>query len=134
MRIGEVATGAGVSVQTVRLYERRGLLRPARRLASGYRDYSMDAVAFVRFIKQAQQHGFTLEEIKSLIGLRKQAPANATQVREMAQAKVAAIDEKINRLKAQRDAIEHGLNRCRCSEQFPLCIFTRLIDGRPSNK
>jgi MerR family transcriptional regulator, mercuric resistance operon regulatory protein len=134
MRIGEVAAGAGVSVQAVRLYERRGLLKPAKRLASGYRDYSTDAVAFVRFIKQAQRHGFTLEEIRSLIGLRKQSPANVTRVREMARAKVAAIDEKINRLKSQRDAIEHGLNRCRCSEMFPLCIFTRLIDERPSNK
>jgi DNA-binding transcriptional MerR regulator len=91
-------------------------------------------VAFVCFIKQAQRHGFTLEEIKSLIGLRKQAPANDARVREMARAKVAAIDEKIDRLKAQRDAIEHGLNRCQCSEQFPLCIFTRLIDERQSNK
>lgn len=130
MRIGEVAAGAGVSVQAVRLYERRGLLKPARRLSSGYRDYSAEAVAFVRFIKRAQQHGFTLEEIKSLVRLRNQSPASAIRVREMAQAKVAAIDEKINRLKAQRDAIEHGLKRCRCSEQFPLCIFASLVDGK----
>lgn len=134
MRIGEVAAGAGVSVQAVRLYERRGLLKPATRLASGYRDYSADAVPFVRFIKLAQQHGFTLEEIKSLVELRKQLPANVARVRELARAKIAAIDEKINRLKAQRDAIEHGLNQCQCSEQFPLCIFTRLIDERLSSE
>ena len=132
MRIGQVAASTGVSVQAVRLYERRGLLKPARRLQSGYRDYSADAITFIRFIKQAQAQGFTLDEIKALIQLRAESPTGVERMRQLAKAKLDAIDKKIHRLQAQRDAIEHGLNNCRCSEKFPLCIFTRLINQSES--
>ena len=126
MRIGEVASRTGVSIQAVRLYERRGLLKKPARLPSGYRTYSTDAVAFIRFIKRAQGHGFTLDEIRSLIHLREQSPPAATQMRAIAKAKLAILDERIRQLQAQRDAIVHGLNRCQCSEEFPMCMFTRL--------
>jgi DNA-binding transcriptional MerR regulator len=128
MRIGEVARSAGVSIQAVRLYERRGLLKKAKRLQSGYRDYSIDAVGFIQFIKTAQGVGFTLEEIKSLIHLREQSPTAANQMRAIAKTKVAILDEKISRLQSQRDTIQHGLNECQCSEPFPMCMFVRLID------
>ena len=130
MRIGEVANRAGVSIQAVRLYERIGLLKKAKRLPSGYRDYSIEAVTFISFIKRAQVQGFTLDEIKSLIHLREQGPHAATKMRAIAKAKLTVLDEKIERLRAQRDAIEHGLNDCRCSEPFPMCMFTRLIDAK----
>ena len=128
MRIGEVASRAGVSIQAVRLYERIGLLKKAKRLPSRYRDYSPDAVAFIGFIKRAQMQGFTLEEIKSLTHLREQSPPAAKKMRDLAAAKLATLNERIKRLQAQRDAIEHGLNDCHCSEKFPMCMFTRLID------
>lgn len=130
MRIGEVASRAGVSIQAVRLYERLGVLKKAKRLPSGYRDYPIEAVAFIGFIKRAQVQGFTLEEIKSLIHLREQSPPAARQMRDLARAKLAVLDEKIRRLQSQRDAIEHGLNECHCSEQFPMCMFSRLIDSQ----
>jgi MerR family transcriptional regulator, mercuric resistance operon regulatory protein len=130
MRIGEVAARAGVSVQAIRLYERMGLLKPARRLRSGYRDYSADVVAMIGFIKQAQRHGFTLSDIRSLITLRRQGHGALGTMREIARAKVTAIDEKIDHLRAQRDAIEHGLNECRCNEKFPMCIFTLALERR----
>ena len=132
MLIGEVASRAGVSVQAVRLYERLGLLKKARRLPSGYRNYSTDAVAFIGFIKRAQTQGFTLDEIKSLIHLREQSPPAAKAMRALAEAKLRVLDERISRLQTQRDAIAHGLNACHCSEQFPMCMFTRLIDGKPN--
>ncbi|HKQ04587.1 MAG TPA: MerR family transcriptional regulator [Blastocatellia bacterium] len=125
MRIGEVATRAGVSVQAVRLYERRGILKRVARQRSGYRDYTPDTVALVRFVKQAQQHGFTLNEIKSLIDLRGTQGSGTGQARRLAEAKVAALDAQINRLKAQRDAIAHGLGCCQCSEMFPLCLLAQ---------
>src|SRR5215216_3441883 len=109
MKISEVALRAGVSVQAIRFYERRGLLKPPKRLASGYRDYSADAIIFIGFIKQAQRHGFTLDEIKALIRLRTQSPVGVEKMRQLAKAKLDAIDEKIRQLQAQRDAIEHGL-------------------------
>ena len=130
MRIGEVASRTGVSVQTVRLYERRGLLKKPIRLPSGYRDYPSNALAFIRFIKRAQGHGFTLDEIRSLIHLREQRPPAASQMRNVAKAKLAILDERIKRLQAQRDAIAHGLNHCQCAEEFPMCMFTRLAVPR----
>lgn len=125
MRIGEVATRAGVSVQAVRLYERRGILKRVERLRSGYRDYSRDTVALVRFIKRAQQHGFTLGEIKSLIDLRDAERSNTEPARRLAEAKIAALDAQIKRLEAQRNAIAHGLDCCQCSEMFPLCLLAQ---------
>ena len=66
MRSAEVATEAGVNVQTLRYYERRGLLAAPARLPSGYRNYRPETVRIVRFVKQAQQLGFSLEEIETL--------------------------------------------------------------------
>jgi len=131
MRIGEVATRAGVSVQAVRLYERLGILKRVARLRSGYRDYSRDTVALVRFIKRAQQHGFTLNEIKALIDLRDVRRGDLEQARRLAEAKIDALDAQIKRLEAQRNAIAHGLDCCQCSEMFPLCLLTRL--GEPDS-
>src|SRR6266540_49817 len=95
MRIGEVATRAGVSVQAVRLYERLGILKRVARLRSGYRDYSLDTIALIRFIKWAQQYGFTLGEIKSLIDLREAERSKTEQARRLAEAKIAALDRQI---------------------------------------
>lgn len=131
MRIGEVATRAGVSVQAVRLYERLGILKRVARLRSGYRDYSRDTVALIRFIKRAQQHGFTLNEIKALIDLRDVRRGDLEQARRLAEAKIDALDAQIKRLEAQRNAIAHGLDCCQCSEMFPLCLLTRL--GEPES-
>ena len=131
MRIGEVATRAGVSVQAVRLYERLGILKRVARLRSGYRDYSRDTVALVRFTKRAQQHGFTLNEIKALIDLRDVRRGDLEQARRLAEAKIDALDAQIKRLEAQRNAIAHGLDCCQCSEMFPLCLLTR--PGEPES-
>lgn len=133
MRIGEVATRAGVSVQAVRLYERLGILKRVARLRSGYRDYSQDSVALIRFIKQAQQHGFTLMEIKSLIDLRDVQRGKAEQARRLAEAKLHSIDAQIKRLTEQRRAIAHGLDCCQCNDMFPLCLLTRLGEADSSS-
>ena len=74
MRIGEVARHADVNVQTLRFYERHGLLPAARRQPSGYRQYSADTVRLVRFIKRAKELGFSLRDVKELIELRRSSP------------------------------------------------------------
>jgi DNA-binding transcriptional MerR regulator len=130
MRIGELAARAEVSVQAVRLYERLGIVKPAQRLQSGYRDYGADAVALVRFIKRVQQHGFTLKEIKSLIELREARPDRAERARALAQAKIDRLDEQIKELEARRNALAHGLNHCRCSEPFPICLLAKLDEPK----
>jgi len=71
---GQVAKASGVNVQTVRFYEREGLLAPPRRSASGYRQFTDDAVRIVTFVKRAQELGFTLREAKQLVRLRSLAP------------------------------------------------------------
>ena len=80
MQIGEVAAQAGVKTQTIRFYERRGLLKEPMRIASGYRAYPASVVRVVRFIKQSQELGYTLAEIKQLLALHDQN-GNAAQVR-----------------------------------------------------
>ena len=74
MRTAEVAATAGVNVQTLRYYERRGLLPAPERLGSGYRSYTPEAVRVVRFVKRSQQLGFTLDEIGSLLELAAGGP------------------------------------------------------------
>jgi MerR family transcriptional regulator, mercuric resistance operon regulatory protein len=128
MRIGEVAAQSEVNVQTVRLYERLGLLRKPGRRASGYREYAGDAVPAIRFIKQAKGLGFTLNEIKSLLDMRKKGAHTIAEMRAVAEARLGAIDQKIRQLQAMREAIQRGLSNCDCPEQFPACVFVELFD------
>ena len=132
MRIGQVAQHADVNVQTVRLYERLGLLNKPRRLASGYREYDQDAVLSIRFVKQAQGLGFTLNEIKSLMDMRKRGAHTIAEMRAIAETRLNAIDEKIRQLQSMREAIRHGLSSCECPEQFPACMFVKLFRSGPA--
>ena len=128
MRIGSVATQAEVNVQTVRLYERLGLLKKPTRRPSGYREYTEDAVMAIRFVKQAKGLGFTLTEIKSLLDMRQNGTHTIADMRAVATARLDAINEKIRQLQSMREAIQHGLSQCNCAEQFPACVFVKLFD------
>ncbi|GAA1713973.1 MerR family transcriptional regulator [Fodinicola feengrottensis] len=106
MRTSEVAQLAGVNLQTVRFYERRGLLPVPRRLPSGYRDYGPEAVDLVRFVKWAQGLGFSLAEIDQLLdvalaGDLDSCQAGWTFVRE----KVADLERRIQDLRAMRESL-----------------------------
>lgn len=117
MRIGELATASDTSVQTLRFYERRGLLGKTHRLNSGYRDFSLEAVRVVRYIKQSQELGFTLGEIKELLALRKKASGNSKEVRALAESKLEAVENKIERLKQMRGELKHVLETCECGDK-----------------
>lgn len=101
LRIGDLAAQTGVTVEALRYYERRGLLRPTGRRASGYREFPTDAVRVVRFIKRAQSLGFSLTEIEELVRLRESAwKGNAPrQLRDAAIAKVRDIDRRVRELR-----------------------------------
>ena len=105
LRIGEVAGHAHVNVQTLRFYERRGLLAEPPRRASGYRQYSVEAVSRVRFIKRAQELGFSLREVLQLLRLRDDPRITCKEVRRTAEAKMADIQEKVRRLRAMQKAL-----------------------------
>ena len=112
LRIGEVAKQAGVGVETVRFYEREGLLHEPERRASGYRQYDEEAVAVLRFIRRAKELGFTLKEIKSLLNLRLDTLATRADVREQAREKVADIEAKIADLQRMKDSLQKLIRKC----------------------
>ena len=89
---GELARRAGVGVETLRYYERRGLLAPAARSESGYRQFDEASVVRLRFIRRAQAHGFTLEEIAELLELACDGRSTCTEVRRRAEATSAHRD------------------------------------------
>src|SRR2546426_6230017 len=112
MRIGEAAELAGVNVQTLRYYERTGLLPKASRRPSGYRQYDKDTVRLVHFIKHAQDLGFTLRDIAELIALRKN-PKNCARAGALALAKVEEIDRRGKRLTSIRKTLAELAAACR---------------------
>jgi DNA-binding transcriptional MerR regulator len=120
LRIGDVATRSGVSVDTLRFYEKRGLLQPMGRRPSGYREYSPETIPLVRFIRRAQALGFTLIEVAELVRLRQRAWAGDAphQVREAAGAKIRDIDHRMRQLGALRDALGRLITAC--DEACPL--------------
>ena len=112
MWISQTAKQAGVNAQTLRYYERRGLLPKPPRRGSGYREYPADAVRVVRFIKRAQELGFSLDEVEELVRLRGVRRGERQKVRAIAERKIADIDQKIAHLQSMREALERLVASC----------------------
>jgi Hg(II)-responsive transcriptional regulator len=112
MWISQTAREAGVNAQTLRFYERRGLLPKPPRRGSGYREYPEDAVRIVRFIKRAQELGFSLDEIEALVRLRGVRKSERHRVSAIAEKKIAQIDGKIAHLEAMRAALATLVKSC----------------------
>ena len=130
MRMGKVAGQAGVNVQTLRYYERRGLLPEPERQASGYREYDPDTIPLVRFIRRAQELGFTLVEIAELVDLRRSEPHRSSEVREIATRKIEDIGMRINRLSAMRDALLSLVEECRCGGKPLECPILEALGDK----
>ena len=109
---GKLAKAAGINTETLRYYERRGLLPEPPRRDSGYRLYPPESVERLRFIKRAQSLGFTLEEIGRLLALRISHTATAKDVRDEAEEKIAQIEAKIAALTDMRTALTHLVEQC----------------------
>jgi DNA-binding transcriptional MerR regulator len=114
MKVGQLAEAAGVSVQAIRFYERKGLLPAPPRLSSGYRDYPVETVRAVLFIKQMQGFGFTLRELEGFIRLLESQPHSPAERRRRVEAKLQSIDEQIERLRSMRDDLSSSLQTCEC--------------------
>jgi MerR family transcriptional regulator, copper efflux regulator len=112
LTIGRLAKAAGVGVPTVRFYERRGLLPEARRRPSGYRNYDQSAVLRIRFIRHAQELGFSLSEVEELLGLRMDPGRSCADVRVRAEAKIADIDSKMASLQRMRKVLDELVATC----------------------
>ena len=129
MKIGEVADRGGVNLQTIRYYEREGLLPQPPRLPSGYRVFSEPAVRRVRFIKRAQELGFTLAEIRELLSLRIDHERDRSEVRAIAEAKVADIEQKIRTLSAMKDALVRLTDHCHGHGPASECPILEALDS-----
>lgn len=125
---GEVAHAAQVNIETLRYYERRGVIPTPGRSQSNYRKYPAETVPRVRFIKHAQDLGFTLEDIKALLALRATRGAKAEQVRSQAAAKVADIDLRIADLQRMRAALAHLVSECSGDGPASGCTILHAIE------
>ena len=121
MRIGELAARADVNIDTIRYYERRGLLEPPERLASGYRVYDADAVRRVSFIRRAQAVGFTLHEIEDLLALWNDSADSCQAVEERARVARERIDAKIRDLSRMRRALDQYVAACQHRPSLDAC-------------
>lgn len=128
MLSSQVAAAAGVNVQTLRYYERRGLLPEPERSESGYRTYDVEAVRTVRFVKRAQQLGFTLEEIDSLLELASGGPENCEAARSLATEKVEQLEQKIATLAAMRDSLHQLVTTCSRTRTRRVCPLLEAIE------
>jgi MerR family copper efflux transcriptional regulator len=109
MQIGEIASATGISRDTLRFYEKRGLLR-ARRSDNGYRDYPPEAVDWLRYIRMAQTLGFTLAEIEADLPLLAAPESSAPQLRAALERKLADIDQRMTGLAALRTELARRLD------------------------
>jgi MerR family Zn(II)-responsive transcriptional regulator of zntA len=119
LTIGKVAGLSRVSADTLRYYEREGLLSPAAKSRSGYRLYDRETVRRVRFIKEAQQCGFTLTEIRNLLDLRTSDAACCRDVRRVAVEKKLQLEAKIKAMRAMSKTLDRLIAACN-DEDRPL--------------
>lgn len=131
LQIGDVANRAGVNVQTLRYYERVGVLKPNIRRDSGYRIYDEDAIRKVLFIKKSQELGFSLDEIKELLLLKASKVSKCEEVQEKARQQLSLVEEKLNKLSLMKSLLTSFINRCENRELTVSCPLLASIEEIP---
>lgn len=112
MTIGAVSRNAGVPIDTIRYYERAGLLPEPRRRGSGYRDYDRGAIERLRFIRRAKSLGFSLDDIRELLALSADHEKGVRNVKQRAEARLAKLELQIQELQRMRRGLKHLITRC----------------------
>lgn len=125
--IGELAKRAGVGIDTVRYYERNGLLSPSARLPSGYRRYGEVELTRLRFIRRAQGLGFTLKEVRELLTLS--AQRDVARVKRSAQAKLADVEQRLSTLTRMRDGLMQLIAACPGHGRAADCPILKALGG-----
>lgn len=122
LTIGGLAQLGGVNLETVRYYERRGLLPKPPRTEAGYRQFSPEAVHRLQFIKRAQELGFSLDEVQELLALRVDPQQNCVDIRSRAKTKIADIEQKIITLAAMKNILHGLVEQCEnsASDECPI--------------
>ncbi len=129
LTIGQVSSRSGVGIETVRFYEREGLLPKSARTASGYRQFDEEVVARLQFIQRAKELGFTLNEIKELLSLRLGPDTSCDDVKARADAKIADIEDKIRMLQRMRKALVRLTRECSETDSGSACPILDALDG-----
>lgn len=128
LRTGELAAKAGVNIETVRYYERRGLIAEPERTLSGYRVFDEDAVKRLRFIKEAQALGFSLRDISELLNLRLEPRRSCRQVRDRAERRLADVRTKITTLRAMEKVLARFVTACSGKREVRDCRILHALD------
>ncbi len=130
MTIGPAARQAGVGVETIRFYERRGLIeQPAKPVGSGFRVYPEETVQRIRFIREAQEIGFSLRQIDELLSLRADPAADSSDVRERAIDKRDEVEQKIAHLERIHAALEELISACPGKGALRQCSIMEALIG-----
>jgi len=130
LTIGQLARRAGVGVETVRFYERKGLLAEPDRKPSGYRQYKPETVDRLRFIRRAKELGFTLREIQELLSLRVDPSTNCADVRSRAIAKIEDIESRIRTLRRMKNSLVKLSKACSGSGSISECPILESLDNQ----
>jgi MerR family copper efflux transcriptional regulator len=131
MNIGQAAQASGVSAKMIRHYESVGLFAPAARTDAGYRQYGHNDVSTLRFIRHARDLGFSLEQIRELLGLWQNRKRPSRQVKALAQAHIQELDEKLKDLQAMKATLEHLVHCCHGDDRPDCPIIDTLESATP---
>ena len=133
LSIGQMARQAGVGIDTIRFYERQGLLAEPRRRTSGYRDYPAESLQRLRFIRRAKALAFSLREIRELLALHGSSAAGCAEAAARAREKIAAIEVKIRGLEAVRAGLEELAAACERRTTSERCPLLEALLGAPEH-
>jgi MerR family transcriptional regulator, copper efflux regulator len=126
--IGQLARETGINLETVRYYERQGLLPKPPRSPAGYRLFPADAAQRLRFIRRAQELGFSLKEIRELLALRVSARTSSAEIRKRAEAEITDIEAKINSLESMRKSLRKLTSSCAGCGPISECPILGSLD------
>ena len=129
---GDAADEAGVNKETLRYYERIGLIEEPPRDSSNYRQYPPETVRRVKFIKRAQDLGFTLEEIETLLDLEHGEAGDPEDVLEFAEDKLAQIREQLRELRKLEEVLSDLVEDCKSGDSYEACPLMEVLAGEES--
>ncbi|HSI49991.1 MAG TPA: Cu(I)-responsive transcriptional regulator [Ideonella sp.] len=131
MNIGEAAKASGVSAKMIRHYESVGLFPEASRTEAGYRQYSEKEVSTLRFVRQSRDLGFSIEQIRELLGLWQNRRRPSRQVKALAEAHLQELEQKLQELQAMKSTLQHLVHCCHGDDRPDCPILDTLAQGEP---
>jgi len=133
--IGQAAQLAGVGVETIRFYERKGLIKqPLKPVSGGFRDYPEDTLSHIRVIREAQNLGFSLAEISDLLALRADPDADCARMQRRAEEKRAEVRRKIEKLEKIGVALDRLIKACPGKGALGACSIIGALEGKDSRR